>query len=83
MADAAKKNDMFLPFVEGSPQGARSGTHLPCYNPQFEKCYRMCENILAKHVDEVAHLSLKWEWLLDDYGNKAQAVPLLDIQFKF
>lgn len=56
---------------------------MPMYNPDFEKCYRMVENLCAKHVGEITHAKLRWEWLLDDFGNKAQPVPLLDIHFKF
>lgn len=59
------------------------GNFMPMYNPEFEKCYRMVESLCSKHVGEITHAKLRWEWLLDDYGNKAQPVPLLDIHFKF
>lgn len=52
------------------------------YNPHFDKCISMCENIAKFHVGELVSMRLSWLELKDIDGDVYQIVPLLDVKFK-
>lgn len=52
------------------------------YNPHFDKCINMCQDIAKAHIGELQTMSLSWKELKDEDGDVYQIVPLLNVKFK-